>query len=330
MQDIALRNFLDSACLRFAAMSLAEAGRPLRVALGSFTQPWSFGPYAKQLTILASQLARRHLVVWLAFSYPDTDPKVGVPNLPENVTMLGCAFPKNTGFYVSRLNKLLRDINVDALITLMDMNRVFVDEMLAPTSIAWFPNHFVTLDLHSRHALTAYDAVAVLGPSDSKRVAEQLPHKHVTHVPHVVEDPQALQQRGRGSLRDKFGMPRDRFVVLVNFANYAADTNRKSVDVSLLAFRDFLAARPDGFLYLHAVTLPTEGMPLPAMIAQLALPSGAFTLDTRELRYEESLELQRAADVLQRGQSRRVGGATDGHRQLVRLHLKAWGCPPHW
>ena len=32
----------------------------------------------------------------------------------------------------------------------------------------------------------------------------------------------------------------------------------------------------------------------------------------------------------QDGQSRRVGGATAGHQQLVRLHLKAWGCPPHW
>ena len=33
--------------------------------------------------------------------------------------------------------------------------------------------------------------------------------------------------------------------------------------------------------------------------------------------------------VLQHGQSGRLGGAIAGHHGLVRLHLKAWGCPPH-
>ena len=36
-----------------------------------------------------------------------------------------------------------------------------------------------------------------------------------------------------------------------------------------------------------------------------------------------------SALVSQHGQSRRLGGAISGHHGLVRLHLKAWGCPPH-
>ena len=154
-----------------------------RVCLGSFTQPWSFGPYARQLTVLAGQLAKKHVVMWLALGYHDTEVRIKVPGLPENVGMLGGDFPRNQGVYVSSINALLVKHKMDVFISLMDLNRVFVDEMFSPLSISWFPNHFVSLDLHSRHALTAYDAVAVLGPSDATRVKEQLPHKHVMHIP---------------------------------------------------------------------------------------------------------------------------------------------------
>ena len=97
---------------------------------------------------------------------------------------------------------------------------VFVDEMFSPFAISWFPNHFVSLDLHSRHALTAYDAVAVLGPSDTTRVKEQLPHKHVVHIPHVIDDPGGLGETSRSALRKKYGVPEGKFVALVNFAGY--------------------------------------------------------------------------------------------------------------
>ena len=208
-----------------------------RVCLGSFTQPWSFGPYARQLTVLAGQLAKKHVVMWLALGYHDTEVRIKVPGLPENVGMLGGDFPRNQGVYVSSINALLVKHKMDVFISLMDLNRVFVDEMFSPLSISWFPNHFVSLDLHSRHALTAYDAVAVLGPSDATRVKEQLPHKHVMHIPHVIEDPGGLGETPRSILRQKYGVPAGKFLALVNFANYDAEKNRKSIDLSLLAWK---------------------------------------------------------------------------------------------
>ena len=78
-----------------------------RVCLGSFTQPWSFGPYARQLTVLAGQLAKKHVVMWLALGYHDTEVRIKVPGLPENVGMLGGDFPRNQGVYVSSINALL-------------------------------------------------------------------------------------------------------------------------------------------------------------------------------------------------------------------------------
>jgi len=215
-----------------------------RVCLGSFSQPWSFGPYARQLTVLAGQLAKNHVVMWLALGYHDTEVRIKVPGLPENVGMLGGNFPRNQGVYVSSINALLDKHKMDVFISLMDLNRVFVDEMFSPLAISWFPNHFVSLDLHSRHALTAYDAVAVLGPSDATRVQEQLPHKHVMHIPHVIEDPGGLGETPRSVLRQKYGVPAGKFLALVNFANYDAEKNRKSIDLSLLAWKGAPTHRP--------------------------------------------------------------------------------------
>ena len=36
-----------------------------------------------------------------------------------------------------------------------------------------------------------------------------------------------------------------------------------------------------------------------------------------------------AAAAAEHGQSGRLGEAMAGHYGLIRLHLKAWGCPPH-
>ena len=102
------------------------AGPPgsLRVCLGSFTQPWSFGPYARQLTVLAGQLAKKHVVMWLSLGYHDTEVRIKVPGLPENVGMLGGGFPRNQGVYVSSINSLLKQHNMDVFISLMDLNRM--------------------------------------------------------------------------------------------------------------------------------------------------------------------------------------------------------------
>ena len=102
------------------------AGPPgsLRVCLGSFTQPWSFGPYARQLTVLAGQLAKKHVVMWLALGYHDTQVRIKVPGLPDNVGMVGGGFPRNQGVYVSSINSLLKQHNMDVFISLMDLNRM--------------------------------------------------------------------------------------------------------------------------------------------------------------------------------------------------------------
>ena len=71
-------------------------------------------------------------------------------------------------------------------------------------------------------------------------------------------------------------------------------------------------------------------------VAQLKALSEAVAAQ-RERQFGElvSLEKERGAQEMaqakapRRGQSGRLGAAIAGHQRLMRLHLKARGCPPH-
>ena len=231
---------------------MKREGTPKRgvVALMTFAVPWGFGPYSSQIRALSRFLVKDFMVIWFALGYQRTTMQVGAPNLPVDVGILGGGVKPGTVVYMSQLNAQLSKHNVDAVVSLLDLNRLFVDEPLAPLSIAWFPNHFASLDIHSRHALAAFDVVCPLAPSDRELISAQLPHKRVVHVPHVVEaSPSALS---KAALRARHGVPpSSSFVVVMSWANY--DTlNRKGVDTAILAFRELHSTDPGAFLIVRA------------------------------------------------------------------------------
>ena len=201
--------------------------RRLHVGLLSGTLPMIFGPYASQLVLISNELQRRgHTISWIS-----VNKNAGIPVPPEyNVTVLPLMSRKdNVGqpVYVSAINDFATSQGMDAIVSLMDLNRIFTDESFALPSIAWFPNHFETLDMGSRAALTAYDVVAALAPSDAARISQQLPHKRVVHVPHVIQAPPSAAA-GQRALRRQYQVPLDAFVVFVTFANYDSNSQRKA------------------------------------------------------------------------------------------------------
>ena len=252
----------------------------MRVAFLSPALPWSFGPYASQLSALAKSLAASGVaadgIVWISMlsrmhnrTYEVNDLYAGLeaptadhPNLlrrlkgpdgaPVAVTYRGTGVAHcGMGMYTSTLNAIVAEHRVHALISLMDHNRIFVDARLAVRSLAWFPDHFVRLDAHHRHAFAAYSHVVALSPSSASKARLELPYKTVTHIPHAVTRPEGVASRSE--TRARLGVPADAFLVFVCFANYDAQ-NRKSVDVSLLAFRSLLDVAPHAKLFIHAVS----------------------------------------------------------------------------
>ena len=155
------------------------------------------------------------------------------------------------GMYTSTLNAMLAEHRAHAIISLMDHNRIFVDARLAVPSFAWFPDHFARLDAHHRHAFAAYSNVVALSPSSAAKTRLELPYKPVAHIPHAVPRPEGVASRAQ--TRARLGVPADAFLAFLCFANYDAH-NRKSVDVSLLAFRSLLDLAPEAKLFIHAVS----------------------------------------------------------------------------
>ena len=246
----------------------------VRIAFLSPSLPWSFGPYAQQLAFVAAALGEMgHDLVWISMlsrmrnqTYDEETLKTGLeapgegePNHPLKgypVVYAGTGVAHcGSGMYTSTLNAMLRRLDADAMISLMDHNRIFVDAPISVPSLAWFPDHYAELDMHHRHVFAAYSAAIALSPSSAAKVRRVMPYKRVEWIPHVVELPSPLAESDaptKAQLRAAIDVPADAFIAFVAFGNYD-QSNRKAVDISVLAFRRLLDVAPDAKLFVHAV-----------------------------------------------------------------------------
>ena len=188
----------------------------MRIAFLSPALPWSYGPYSQQLGLVAAGLASRasHEIVWISMysrmkntTYTEEILQRGLEAVSQGdggnplkgvaVTYVGTGAAQcgGHGWYTSTLNALLKQHRVDALISLMDHNRVFVDTPIRVPSFAWFPDHFVDLDVHHRHVFNAYSGVVALSPHSAAKVQGLFPHKRVAWIPHIVSVDKPLRPR---------------------------------------------------------------------------------------------------------------------------------------
>jgi hypothetical protein len=258
-------------------VATALAADAAKVLLASGQLPWAWGPYQQQLGILATELqGAGHKVFWfLAATVPGSQ-TFGVGELDQMPNSVKSSHEDRQKFAkvrfvfseseapwaVSSFNQLTARHSLDAVIILRDADQVAVDAPFAArVSVLWFPNHFQQLDPMTRLHLSAFTHIAALAPSDATMIASDAhmssvsTRPNVSFVPHVITVPEPSASAGRASkaaLRQQFGVPAEAFVVVVNSANYEA-ANRKSFDISLLAFKGLLEAVPNAFLYLHVV-----------------------------------------------------------------------------
>ena len=305
----------------------------MHIAFLSPSLPWSFGPYAQQLALVAAALGDMgHELSWISMlarlrnetygeavlktllEAPGADepphPLEGMPVVYTGTGVAQCGVDVSA-MYTSTLNAMLRRLHAEVMISLMDHNRIFVDAPISVPSLAWFPDHYEELDMHHRHAFSAYSVVVALSPSSAAKVRRTMPWKRVEWIPHVVELPERLvhsRRPTREQLRASFGLPAESFVAFVAFGNYDQH-NRKSVDVSLLAFGKLLRVAPDAKLLIHAVSADavfngttaakaSPGLDLLALLKMAALPHDAVVLSTARVPYFRVLEMMSVADVL--------------------------------
>lgn len=245
---------------------------------------------------------------------PALDEDFGVHPLrdvPAEYTGTGAA-QCGVAWYTGTMNAHMAQHRIDALFSLMDHHRIFVDAPLRVPAYAWFPDHYVQLDHHTRHILPAYAGALALSPSSTRKVQEAVPYKRAEWVPHIIERDAAV--RSRSVVRDELKIPADTFVAFVTFANYGGDEVggqrwRKGFDTSLVAFRALLAAAPSALLLLHSVrtskvfdhaatAASSGGSDLRALIARAKIPARSVRLHEERVPYARVLELIASSDVL--------------------------------
>lgn len=294
----------------------------MRVAFLSPALPWSFGPYSQQLGLVAAGLARsaaRHRVIWISMysamrnaTYTELELRQGLEEVSPggggnplegvDVTYVGtgAAMCGGSGWYTGTLNVLLREHRADAMISLMDHHRIFVDTPISVPAYAWWPDHYAGgPDAGHRHVFTAYAGAAALSPSSAAQARRALPYKRVAFIPHIVARGRGL--RSRAETRRAHGVPEASFVAFFSFANYDQH-GRKSVDTAFAAFAALAKQAPDARLFVHSVgaedvfyagsaAARTDAVNIRAMADAAGVPRASLQLHTARVAYDAVLEM---------------------------------------
>jgi glycosyltransferase involved in cell wall biosynthesis len=166
---------------------------------------------------------------------------------------------------IQKINKVLCKYNIDIFICLCDLMKFSVPDAknASPQTIeferfycpsyCWWPCHYNPIDEYSKNVLQYFDGVITLCPSMIPIIKDTLPQLHIKYIPHVIDYPEiSSSETEKQQLRDKLGLPSDKWICLINAMNYEVSC-RKSFDTTLMAFQKFYLQHPDKvFLMIHS------------------------------------------------------------------------------
>ena len=306
------------------------------ICLASIPAPWFFGPYAKQLYMVADQIIKMKknytiYYVCLGFDmkkqiYTYTEVLKNFDNdfmnnkenessifskkeTLEKIKFIGGIEKINGGYTISSFNNVLSYLNIDCLITCMDVVSLINDEFFKIKSLSWYPNHFQPIRTCDILKLQSFSHVISLCPTDTKLLSVSLNKKKVCYIPHIIDFHISSEEIDKYKLRIKYNIPLDAFVVLINAGNYEIQ-NRKSFDTSIFAFEKFISKRRNAFLYIHSfnakslneknnfVSSTGSMFNIKDLIIQTEIPENRIKINEQLLSDNEILELMQFSDVL--------------------------------
>ena len=271
-----LRWVSSFAILLLSLVAGKQAVERPRITLVAPGFPCSFGPYQKQLLILAREFQKKgHAVEWLAVHEELDAGRHELRDLGEQ-TIVACTQMYGTGLLdvlhemtylgymketifpggpigVSHMNRVAKKYNIKKMLMLMDVDTWIKNtDQFDPITIFWLPYHYEVLLSKDRYFLESVHAVAALTPSMAKEMRQTMADDvHVAAIPHVIED--KFFGMSRSQVRKELGIPENKFVVLMQGGNYEP-TDRKGWFIGLQAYVRFRTLHPeaDTFLYIHA------------------------------------------------------------------------------
>jgi len=297
------------------------------ICITSTAQPWFFGPYAKQLSLVCKYLISKNYKVYYLLLDREVEKREHTymemvksttgriddidDELLKHIHFIGGVEKKMGKIFISNLNDIYNYFNIDTAFFLMDLCNFVFDDYFLPKAISWFPNHFNPINNSDSYSLKYFDGILSLSPSDTKILRKKFPDKKIVHIPHIVEVPKTERKRSKKMIREKYEIPEDCFLVFINVGNYDKQ-NRKSLDTSLTAFKHFSEKNPKAFLLLHTYDVrlidvnnkftPKSGFfEIDDYMNYIDFPLDKVKMINDIVSYEEILDMTFASDVLLQG-----------------------------
>ena len=199
---------------------------------------------------------------------------------------------------ISDINEYVKRTNASAIFFLQDifLMETNTPEMIACPSYLWFPLHYEPIDQPTVKALAKIQNILSLCPSTRDRVIKQL-RRDTYVVPHIIEFRTELPlTETKEKLRNDFNL-KDKYVILTIAGNYE-DSGRKSIDTTMLAFKEFHSAHPEAILWLHAPTLNHRRIyNVPLMALTLGIPQDAIKITEATLDEMTLQKMYKCSDV---------------------------------
>lgn len=202
--------------------------------------------------------------------------------------------------YIQQLNMIIEENEIEKFFFLGDIFTFYVNNNMTIScpSYLWYPCHYYPFSDYDLKGLEFFHNVICLTPSMKLVLEEKYPEKRISYLPHVCEEiPIELTKT---ELRQKWTFQQEQFVVtIVAQLSDTTFSNRKAIDVQLIAFNEFHKKCPNAFLFLHLKTYEEDEKIVEELVKILDFNVSNFHWNKNNVFEEKDLfELYKLSDVV--------------------------------
>lgn len=176
-----------------------------------------------------------------------------------------------------------------------------INSQIMVPSYYWYPCHYFPLCKLDINGMNCFSNIISLSPSIKYELEKIFPYKQIHYLPHIVE--KINIHKTKAEIREKWNIGMDKKVILIvaqlgDGGNVNTITNRKAIDVHLIAFQQLNEKYNDTYLFLHTLANKyTPDYPLDSLLKHLKLNAENFKWNKNKLQELELHELYKMSDI---------------------------------
>lgn len=205
---------------------------------------------------------------------------------------------------VNRVNEIIDKYKIDTFFFLGDAflfgyNKI--NSQIMVKSYYWYPCHYFPLCKLDINGMNCFSNILSLSPSIKYELEKIFPYKQIYYLPHIVE--KINISKTKSEIREKWNISMDKKIILIiaqlgDGGNVNTITNRKAIDVHLIAFQQLNEKYSDTHLFLHTLANKySPDYPLESLFKHLKLNNDNFTWNKKKLDELDLHELYKMSDI---------------------------------